>query len=107
MIDAWINNGSGLNVESIESQYINIFTYRPLSGSFYMDLLVELRSPGKGLINIKNKYQKHFYGAMLYILILQKNIQKELKKTDKKLLKNLIMMELSFLFKNKILTRLK
>ena len=30
MIDAWINNGSGWNVESIESQYINISIYRPL-----------------------------------------------------------------------------
>ena len=31
MIDVWINNGSGWNVESIESQYINISTYRPFS----------------------------------------------------------------------------
>ena len=60
MIDVWIDNGSDWNVESIESQYINISTYRPLSGSFYMDLPVELRSPKKGLINIKNKDQKCF-----------------------------------------------
>ena len=55
MIDVWINKGSGWNVESIESQYINISTYRPLSGSSYMDLPVELRNPRKGLINIKSK----------------------------------------------------
>ena len=84
MIDVWINNGSGWNVESIESQYINISTYRPLSGSFYMELPVELRSPRKGLINIKNKDEKCFYGVMLDILILQKNVQKELKKLTKK-----------------------
>ena len=54
-----------------------------LSGSSYMDLPVELRSPRKGLINIKNKDQKCFYGVMLGILILQKNIQKELKKPTK------------------------
>ena len=84
MIDVWINNGSGWNVESIESQYINISTYRPLSGSSYIDLPVELKSPRKGLITIKNKDQKCFYGVMLNILTLQKNIQKELKKTDKK-----------------------
>ena len=60
MIDVWINNGSGWIIELIESQYINISTYRPLSGSFYMDLPVELRSPRKGLINIKNKDQKCF-----------------------------------------------
>ena len=61
MIDVWINKGSGWNVESIESQYINISTYRPLSGSSYMQLPVELRSPRKGLINIKNKDQKCFF----------------------------------------------
>ena len=107
MIDVWINNGSGWIIELIESQYINISTYRPLSGSFYMDLPVELKSPRKGLINIKNKDEKCFYGAMLGILILQKNIKKELKKLTKKLLKSLIMMELSFLHKKKILRRLK
>ena len=42
MIDVWINNGSDLNLESIEPQYTNISTYRPLSGSFYTELLVEL-----------------------------------------------------------------
>ena len=88
-------------------QYINILTYRPLSGSSYMDLPVELRDPRKGLINIKNKDKKCFYSVMLDILILQKNIQKELKKLTQKLLKNLIMMRLSFLYKKKILTRLK
>ena len=59
-IDVWINEGSGLIVKSIESQYIDISTYTPLSGSSYMDLPVELKSPRKGLINIKNKDQKCF-----------------------------------------------
>ena len=60
MIDVWINKGSGWNVESVESQYINISTHRPLSESSYMDLPVELKSPRKGLINIKNKDEKCF-----------------------------------------------
>ena len=47
MIDVWINNGSGWIIELIESQYINISTYRPLPGSSSMDLPVELRSPKK------------------------------------------------------------
>ena len=55
MIDVWINKGSGWNVESIESQYINISTYRPLSGSSYMNFPVELKSPKKGLINMKKQ----------------------------------------------------
>ena len=53
-IDNWINEGSGWIVELIESQYINISTYRPISGSSYIKLAVELKSPKKGLINIKN-----------------------------------------------------
>ena len=60
MIDVWINNGSGWIIELIESQYINISTYRPLSGSSYIDLPIELKSPRKGLINIKNKDKKCF-----------------------------------------------
>ena len=107
MIDVWINNGSGWNVESIESQYINISTYRPLAGSSYINLPIELKSPRKGLINIKKKIKDVFYGVTLDILILQKNIQKEFKKMTKKLLKNLIMIELSFHCKKNILTRLK
>ena len=37
-IGAWINEGSGWIIESIESQYINIFAYKPLVGSSYIDL---------------------------------------------------------------------
>ena len=59
-IDNQINQGSAWIIELIESQYINILTYRSLSGSSYMDLPVELKSPRKGLINIKNKDHKCF-----------------------------------------------
>ena len=59
-IDAWINKGSNWIIESIESQYINISTYRPLKGSSYIDLLIELKNPRKGLVNIKNNEQKCF-----------------------------------------------
>ena len=61
MIDVWINEGSGWNVELIKSRYINISAYRALSGSSYMSLPVELRSLRKGLINIKSKDQKCFF----------------------------------------------
>ena len=59
-IDCWINEGSGWIIESIESQYINISSYRPLLGSSYIELPIELRNPRKGLIDIKNKDQKCF-----------------------------------------------
>ena len=44
-IDNWIDEGSCWIVELIESQYINISTHRPLSGSSYVKLSAELRSP--------------------------------------------------------------
>ena len=59
-IGCWINEGSGWIIESIESQYINISTFRPLSGSSYLTLPIELNYPRKGLINIKNNDQKCF-----------------------------------------------
>ena len=59
-IDNCINEGSGWIVELIKSQYINVSTYRPLSGSSYVKLPAELRSSKKGLINIKNDNQKYF-----------------------------------------------
>ena len=46
-IDNWINEGSGWIVELIESQYINVSTYRPLPGSSYVKLPAKLRSSKK------------------------------------------------------------
>ena len=46
-IDSWINRGSGWIIELIESQCINISTYRPLEGSSYIDLPIELKHPKK------------------------------------------------------------
>ena len=54
-IDAWINRRSGWIIELIESQYINISTYRPLVGSSYIDLPIESKHPRKGQLNIKKK----------------------------------------------------
>ena len=102
MIDVWINERSGWNVESIESQYINVSTYRPLSRS----LPVELRSPRKGLINIKNKNQCFLWCHARHIDPL-KEYPERIKKLTKKLLENVIMMELSFPCNKKILTKLK
>ena len=82
-------------------------TYRRLSESSYMDLPIELRSPRKELINIKNKDQKCFLWCHVRHINPSKEHPERIKKTDKKLLKNLIMMNLSFLWKKNILARLK
>ena len=67
MIDNWINEGSGWSIEFIESQYINISTYRPLLGSSYIALTVELRSPKKGLINIKKRQKMFLWCQVIHI----------------------------------------
>ena len=89
MIDVWIYNGSGWNVESIESQHINISTSRPLSGSPYMGLSVELKSPRKGLINIKNKDQKCFLWCHVRHINPTKEHPERIKNTDKKIAEKL------------------
>ena len=89
MIDNWINNGSGWNVESTESQYINISTYKPLPGSFYMELPVQSRSPRKGLIKIKNKDKKFFIWCYVRHINPLKKHPERIKKTDKKIAEKL------------------
>ena len=59
-LDNWISHGSGWIVEEIYSQYLNIATYLPLSGSTYIKLPVELQHPMKGLIRIQNNDNKCF-----------------------------------------------
>ena len=52
----WINEGSCWIVEPIESQYINISTYRSLSGSSYIRLPEEFKNPRKRLISFLSSF---------------------------------------------------
>ena len=88
-VDAWINGGSGWIIESIESQYINISTYRPLVGSSYVDLPIKLKHPRKGLINIKNNDQKCFLWCHVRHINPVKDHPGGIKKTDKDFANNL------------------
>ena len=85
----WINEGSGLIVDLIESQYINIPTYRPLSGSSYVKLPTELRSPNKGLINIKDSDQKCFLWCHVRHINPVKIHPERITQNDKKLANDL------------------
>ena len=58
--DNWINKGSDWIIESVDGEYINISAYNPLMGSTYIKLPNGLKNPMKGLINIKNNYNKCF-----------------------------------------------
>ena len=83
LIDNWINEGSGWIIELIESQYINISTYRPLSGSSYMGLPIELRSPRKGLNNIKKKDQECFLWCYVKHINPSKEHPESIEKVEK------------------------
>ena len=56
----WISYGSGWIVEEINSQFLNLSSYLPLSGITYIKLPDELKHPIKGLINIKNNDKRCF-----------------------------------------------
>ena len=75
-----------------------------------MNLPVALKSSRKGLINIKNKGQKCFLWCHIRHINPSKEHPERIRKIDKKkkkMLTNLILIELSFLCKKKILARLK
>ena len=64
-------------------------TYGPLSGTSYINLLVELRSPKQGLINIKNKDQKCFLWCHVRHINPSKEHPERIRKIDKKLVKHI------------------
>ena len=72
-----------------------------------MDLPVELKSSRKGLINIKNNNEICLFWCHVRYINPSKEHPERIKKTDKKIAQNLIMMKLSFQSKKKILTKLK
>ena len=103
----FIKDLAGTNVESIESQYIYISNYRPLLGSSYTSLPVELKSLRKGLINIKNTDQKIFLWSHFRHINPSKEHPERIKKTGKKIAEKPDHEELSFPSKKKILARLR
>ena len=123
LIDPWNNDGSGWIVESIESQYINISIYRPLSRSSYISSPKKLKNPRKELINTKSKDQTCFLWCHVRHINPSREHPERIRKIDKKLVKHItnpeeitqedkefisdLDLELSFLWKKKILARLR
>ena len=83
-IDNWINEGSGWIIESIQSQYVNISIYIPLSGSTYIEVPDKLKNPMKSLINIKNYDNKCFIWSHIRHLNPLKIHPERITKVDKK-----------------------
>ena len=89
LIDNWNKKGSDWIVESIECQYINTSTYRPLSRIFKISLPEKLKNPRKGLINIKNKDQKCFLWFHVRHINPSKEHPERILKNDKKIAEKL------------------
>ena len=106
-IDNWINEESGWIVELIESQYINVSTYWLLSGSSYIKLPVELKSPKKVLINIKNNDQKCFLWCHVSHINPVKIHTERITRMGKELANDCYYDGVEVPVKEKILTRLK
>ena len=95
-IDAWISKESGWIIESIESQYINTSTYRPLVESSYIDFPIGLKHPRKGLTNIKNNNQKCFLWYHVRHINPLKEDPERITKIDRKIADNLNYDEIKF-----------
>ena len=59
-IAQWISEGSGWVIQSIDNHYLNIVKYKPVKGSSYLKLPIELQHQNKGLINLQNKENECF-----------------------------------------------
>ena len=81
--------GSGWIIESIQSQYINISTYRPLVENSYIEMPIELKHPKNVLINIKNNDQKCFSWCHVRHINPLKEHPERIKKIDREIARNL------------------
>ena len=59
-IDKFVSEGSRWVIDSVNNHYINVTLYKPLHGSSYIELPIELLNSAKGLINMKNKDDECF-----------------------------------------------
>ena len=89
IIAQWISEGSGWTIESVDNHYLNIVQYKPMEGSSYIELPLELRNSKKGLINMKNKDNECFRWCHIRILNPQDKDPQRIKKSDKEYINSL------------------
>ena len=88
-IDKWVSEGPGWIIDRIDVHYINVTTYKPLNGSSYIELPIELQNPTKGLINIKNKDDECIRWCHIRHLNPQKMNPQRIKRIDKQFIEGL------------------
>ena len=85
-IDKWVSEGSGWVIDRMDSHYINVTLYKPLNGSSYIELPMELRNSKEGLINMKNEDEECFRWCHIRHLNPQTKYPERIKKEDKKMI---------------------
>ena len=88
-LDNCISHGSGWVVEEIISQFLNVRSYLPLSGTSYIKLSAELDHPMKGFINVKNNDNKFYLWCHVRHLNLDDVQLCRITKKDKEIVKDL------------------
>ena len=89
VIDKWVSEGSGWVNDRIDSHYLNVTLYKPLNGSSYIELPLELRNPKKGLINIKNQDNECFRWCHIRMVNPMDKHPERVKKEDKSMTEKL------------------
>ena len=82
-IAQWISEGSGWIIKSIDNHYLNIVRYKPMKGSSYLKLPIELQNK-KGLINLQNKDNECFRWCHVRHLCPMDKDPQRIKKSDRK-----------------------
>ena len=89
IIAQWVSEGSGWTIESVDSHYRNIVQYKPMNGSSYIKLPIELRNSVKGLINMKNEDNECFRWCHIRCLNPQDKNPQRIKNSDKQYIQDL------------------
>ena len=88
-IDKWVSEGSGWVIDQIDSHYLNVTLYKPLSGSSYIKLPAKLGNSRKALINLKNEDNECFRWCHIRHLNPQEKNPQRIKKEDKIMIEKL------------------
>ena len=81
-IGVWISEGSGWTILSVDKHYVNVANYKPMEGSSYIDLPMELKNK-KAMINIKNEDDECFRWCHIRHLNPVKRDAERISKNDR------------------------
>ena len=87
-IGVWISEGSGWTITSVDKHYVNVANYKPMEGSSYIDLPMELKNK-KAMINLKNEDNECFRWCHIRHLNPRKDNPHRISQSDRKYIEKL------------------